>query len=390
MIRNALKSAAALAVAVCLFPTTCVLAQDGGSSTATGISRLMNPAVSLNTLLLGQVSDRNATREANTIGLQEMEMQFSAVVDPFWTADVIVAFHQEHTEETEDAEADAHGAHYAVDIEKAMVEYQNMPRGLGLRIGHDYLPFGKYAPLHTHQFPFVHAPVGVVAFTGDHSLSGTGAELAWTVPLPWWAELKAYGVASTAEVFDGESRDLVYGARLNNLWDTSDDSTLELGFSALTGPGALHEDGEGGTYGLYGADLTWKWLDGATTGGAALNVVAEVLLPDPEHGEGDPLGFAGHVQYRFARQWWLGAGFSLARDTEFEPGHDHAAEAAADAEHGLHELREWKANLTLAPSEFSAVRLEVFRAEAVDDDYEDLGAALQVNFTIGSHPAHAY
>ena len=60
------------------------------------------------------------------------------------------------------------------------------------------------------------------------------------------------------------------------------------------------------------------------------------------------------------------------------------------AERGLHELREWKANLTLAPSEFSAVRLEVFRAEAVDDDYEDLGAALQVNFTIGSHPAHAY
>ncbi len=358
-----------------------VVAQGGASSTATGISRLMNPSISLNALLLGQVSRDVPTREANQIGLQEMEIQFSSVVDPFWTANLIVAMHPGHGHD----DADAHTADFAIDVEQAIVEYRNMPRHFGLRVGKDFLGFGKQIPLHTHNFAFVKAPVGIAAFVGDHGLTETGLELAWNAPLPWWTEVTAYATSATAELFDHESRDLVYGARLSNLWDTSAASTLEFGLSGLTGPGAAHGAAHpAGRWNMYGADLTWKWLPGTTTGGPALNFTNEVLLPDPEHKDGDPLGFYSHLQYRFARQWWFGVGGSMAQDAL--PEHDHTG--ATD--HDLRTIRSVKANVTLTPSEFSAVRLEVYYDEDKDGGFRDLGAYLQVNFTIGSHPAHLY
>jgi hypothetical protein len=357
-----------------------VHAQNAASTTATGISRAMNPAISVNTLLLGRVSRDDPSREANGIDLQEMEMQFTSIVDPFWTADLVVALHPEHGHEGEGA----HG--YAVDFEVARLEYRNMPRGLGLNIGKDYLNFGKHVPLHTHQYAFVEAPIGVMAFTGDHGLAGVGAELAWNVPLPWYAELSGYAVQSKAEIFDHESRDLVYGGRLSNLWDTSDASTVEFGLSALTGPGAGHEDEPGGRLGLYGADLTFKWLSTSRSQGPALNWTNEVLLPDPATKEGYPLGLYSHLQYRFARQWWFGAGYSRANDFEL---HDHEGEEPAEEE-GLLTVNEYKGNFTWTPSEFSAVRLEVWYQKDTTGEYEDLGAGLQVNFTIGSHPAHLY
>ncbi len=373
-------SVAALAV-FCL--PGLIWAQGGASSTATGISRLMNPAISLNTLLLGQTSRDIKTSEANQLGLQEMEIQFSSVVDPFWNADLIVAMHPEDAQE--DADAEAHSAGYAIDIEKAIVEYRGMPRGFGLRVGKDYLNFGKQIPLHTHNFAFVKAPVGISAFVGEHGLTETGVELAWNAPLPWWAEVTVYATSATAEIFNPTSRDLAYGGRLSNFWDTSESSTLEFGLSALTGPGTVHEmDIPAGRWNMYGADLTWKWISGTSTGGPALYFTNEILLPDPEHKEGDPLGFYSHLQYRFGRQWWLGLGASVARDTE--PEHDHEVAEV----HGLSTIRQVKANVTLAPSEFSAIRLGVHYDEEEDGDFEDLGAYVQVNFTIGSHPAHAY
>jgi hypothetical protein len=360
-------------------------AQEGTSTTATGISRALNPAISVNTLLLGRVSRDDPSREANTIDLQEMEVQFTSIVDPFWTADLVLAVHPEHGHEEEGHEGEgAHG--YALDVEVARVEYRNMPRNLGLVLGKDYLNFGKHNPLHTHQFAFVEAPIGVRAFLGDHGLSGVGAEAAWNVPLPWFAELSGYAAASKAEIFDHESRDLVYGGRLSNLWDTSDASTIEFGLSALTGPGAGHEEEPGGRLGVYGADLTFKWLSMSRTQGPALTWTNEVILPDPEEKEGDPRGLYSHLQYRFARQWWFGAGYSRADDFEMH----HHGEGEEEEEHGLMTVNEYKGNFTWTPSEFSAVRFEVWYQKDTTGEYEDLGAGLQVNFTIGSHPAHLY
>ncbi len=137
---------------------------------------------------------------------------------------------------------------------------------------------------------------------------------------------------------------------------------------------------------MYVLVLSWKWLSVTATGGTALILVNEVLRSDLDIKHGRPLGFYSHVQYRFARQWWVGLGGSLARDAN--PLHDHDEEV--DEAEGLRTIKQVRANLTLSPSEFSAVRLEVHYDQDTQSDYQDLSVFLQVNFTIGSHPAHAY
>ena len=140
MIAGALVLCAHLAV------PAATLAGDETSTTATGVSRAMNPAISVNSLVMGQVSRDDDSVEANTIDLQEMEMQFTSIVDPFWKADLVVAVHPEHGHDGEEA----HG--YAVDLEVARLEYLNMPRGLGLTLGKDYVGFGKHLPLQSPIF----------------------------------------------------------------------------------------------------------------------------------------------------------------------------------------------------------------------------------------------
>lgn len=368
----------------------------GQSTTATGVSRDFNPAISVNTLLLGRVADNSTDRAVNGADLQEAEAQFTAIVDPFWKANLVFAVHPQHEhahDEAEDAEHEAGG--YTGHVEVAYVDGQEIPGGFALRLGKDYLPFGKHAPLHTHQYPFVDAPVAVRTFLGDHGLTDTGVRLAHDLPLPWYADLEGYAVDGKASIFDAESRDPALGARLVNLFDLSDDTTVEVSGSWLRGPMAAeylmaHEEaGPGGDLQVWGADLTWKWVSSAATRGPALTVTGELIVPRPEEGAGDPLGWYAVARYRFARNWWLGLGTGAMKQdlpAEEHEGHDedHAGLWAWE------EVQEYKANLTWVPSEFSAVRLEVAHFADQVGDADDTLVSLQMNFTIGSHPAHLY
>jgi len=344
----------------------------GGSSTATGVSRQMNPAISLNALFLGQWNGDTPTGDENFIKFQEAEIQFTSVVDPFWVADVVLAFHPAHAHEGEEA----HGLE--TDIEMAALQSTFMPAGFGLTLGKFFVPFGRHAVLHTHQMPFTRAPLAQSNILGDHGLKEIGALLEYTVPLPWWSDLSVYGVNGDAEIFDTADRDPVFGAHWSNLWDVSDGGTIEIGGSWLNGPAALHEDLPG-TLEVKGLDLTWKWESVSRSHGPAAQISAELLS---SNSEGDPFGWFIHGQTRFHRNWWLGLGYGRMDNVE-EHHHDHK-------EHALADWQEMKAALTFVASEFSSLRAEVSRVEEIDGEDSDLRVSVQWNFTIGSHPAHLY
>ncbi len=340
------------------------------SSTLTGASRSMNPAISVNGLIRGQASRDNPTGDLNGFKIDGVEVQFTSMVDPFWKANFNIGMHPAHAH---DGEEDAHAEGMVVHVEEGYIDGQSLPGGLGLRVGKFALPFGKHAPLHMHQFPFSDAPVVIAAFLGDHIFSDTGAMGTVTVPVPWYADLRIYGVSGEAKPFDAHNKNLAGGGRLTNLWDVTEDATLELSGSYLHGPDARHP-GKNKKVDMYGADLTWKWISSARTGGPAFNVTVEALWPDYEEGEGDPWGWYGLAQFRFHRNWWLGVG----------TGHE-------DHDHGLKgDLREYKVNLTFAPSEFSALRAEMVYYQDKVTMEDDLRFIVQANFTIGSHPAHLY
>lgn len=339
----------------------------GASSTATGVSNAMNPAISLNALFLGQWNDDTPTAHENFVKLQEAEIQLTSVVDPFWTADVVLAFHPAHAHDGEEA----HGME--TDLELATLTSTAMPAGLGLTLGRFYLPVGRHAVLHTHQYGFSRAPLAQQLILGDHGLTEIGAKVDATLPLPWWSEVAVYGVNGDAEIFDAEDRSPAYGAHWSNLWDLTDDATFELGGSYLAGPAARHED-LAGELNLLGVDATWKWVASGRSQGPAAEVSVEAYLPDADNAAADPTGWFALGQYRVHRDWWLGAGYGRVNDVEV---------AGTD-------WSEWRAAATYAPSHFSSLRAEVSRIEEIDGAASDLRVAVQWNFTIGSHPAHLY
>lgn len=352
------------------------------SGTLSGVSRNLNPAISVNGLLRGQVSSLDDSADLNGFLMDGVETQFTAVVDPFWKANVNLGIHPEHHEEDT---ADAHGVTYATHVEGAYLDSQALPGGWGLRAGRFRLPFGKHKQLHMHQFPFADSPVGLDAFLGDHGLIENGVQVGHALPLPWFSDLVGFAASGDAEIFDAEDRDPAWGGRLVNVWDVSPDATLELSGSFLHGVDGRHP-GEGMAVDFWGADLTWKWVSSARTGGPAVTLTGELLLPDYEEGPGDPRGWYALGQYRFQRNWWVGVGIGQAKaadgdEEEAEAGHDHGFAG---------EMWEYKVNLTFAPSEFSFVRGEAgYYEDKITGDHDWRGL-VQVNFTIGSHPAHLY
>lgn len=354
------------------------------SSTLTGVSRAMNPAVSVNGLFRGQVSSQDNSAGVNGFLMDGVEAQFTSIVDPFWKANVTIGIHPHHGhDEVEEA---AHGVEYATHVEEAYLDGRSLPGGMALRAGRFLLPFGKVKPIHMHQFPFADAPVGISAFLGDHGLSENGLQLGYALPLPWFSDLIAYGVSGDAEVFDAGDRAPAWGGRLINLWDLSEDATVELSGSFLQGIDGRHP-GEGMGADFWGVDLSYKWVSSAVTAGPALTLTGEVVIPRYDEGPADPLGWYALAQYRFERRWWLGLGLGQAKAL----AGDEAEEDHEDHHHGFEgEMWEYKLNLTFTPSEFSFIRGEVGYYEDKVTGSHDWRGLVQINFTIGSHPAHLY
>jgi hypothetical protein len=369
-----------LAMVLAALPDLPATAQSA-SSTATGVSNTFNPAISVNGLFCGQVSRDSDLPEYNRIALQEAEAQFTAIVDPFWKANIVAAVHPAHAHEDEEAQHSEAGG-VELDLEEAYIDGRSLPAGLALRLGKFYLPFGKQVPLHTHQFPFVEAPVAIQVFLGDHGLTEPGARLEATVPLPWYSNLATYAVNGDAEIFDAENRDLAFGGRWNNLWDLSTAATLELGGSYLRGPAAASWE-SGSHLDVYGMDLTYKWISPRRSQGPALTLQGELIFPRPQGRPGHPLGWYAEAEYRVLRNWWLGATTGQA-----DPDLPLAAGAPEFGDGLAGRVNEYKFDVTFVPSEFSDLRAEVAYYDSETKD--DLRFLVQWNFTIGSHPAHLY
>jgi hypothetical protein len=352
------------------------------STTATGVSNAFNPAISVNTLLLGQMADSSPERDYNQIDLQEAEVQFTSIVDPYWKANLVFAIHP----------ADE-GTGYGGDVEAAYVDGTSLPGGFGLRLGKDFVPFGKHVPLHTHQFPFVRAPLAIAAFLGADGPSEAGVRVSHEIPLPWYTDVTVYGVDGRAEIFDGDDPDLAWGGRWDNVWDVGDEATFEVGGSYLRGPQSPANlappdstTAAAGDLTIWGVDATFKWISAARSKGPALTLTGEVVVPRSEGAANDPFGWYALAQYRFASNWWCGVEAGAA-DLD-RPA--HPAPAGDGALFAWENAREYKLNVTWVPSEFSAVRVEAARYDDLVGNADDWLFCAQVNFTIGSHPAHLY
>jgi hypothetical protein len=346
-------------IMVLLIPAATALAQDQGSTTVTGTSREFNPAISLNSLLLA--SWRDPRSDLDGLEVQELELAMSAVVDPYFTADVFVAY-----------EPDPEGPEAEVAIEEVFVTTTSLPAGLAVRGGRFFIPFGRHNQLHAHLFPLVEAPLAVRSILAEESAGDVAVEAQYSPDLSWYLNLRGFvGDGAVEGVFDGASRELALGGRAESLWDLTEATTFEAGASIWDGVYA--ESPSRRT--LFGADVRLKYRDPRTNQGRIVDWVTE-LVWDHVADRNGKVGLYTVARYRFARVWWVGAGYSWS---SFIP------EGTSNRENE-HEVR---GQLAFAQSEYTALRADLSWLDPAESERE-VAIQFQLNFNIGSHPTHSY
>jgi hypothetical protein len=295
-------------------------------------------------------------------------------VDPYWTLSGNIVFLGDKT----------------VDPEEIWVRNTSLP-SVQLKLGNLRGTFGKHGLLHTHAFPFVQAPVIMANTIGEEGFKAAGLEAAWLTPLPWYAELTggAYGATPQDEDhpldFGSSAHDNIpYLGHFKNQFDVNDETTMELGASTLQGRGS-----DGRQHGAYGGDLTFRNVPAKNSNRRGWILQGEYLQKTSSSGGGsyrrESDGGYASLQYRLSQVWWMGVRGESARQSFT----DFAVDAAGDPVAA--KVNRGSVNLAWTPSEFSFVRLEYSHATADAGIHPtDDRIMIQMSYTIGYHPAHAY
>lgn len=309
--------------------------------------------------------------------LQVLELSFGQPVDPYFRLDGHLAVSE-------------HG----LEIEEVYATTLALPGRLQLRAGQFLTRFGRANALHGHQRDFVDTPLVVGRFLGAEGNRGVGLEGSVLLPLPWFVELAvatttAHG-AETAPSFLGDReldvrgpQDLQWTATLEQFWALSPAVGLFGGLSWATGP---NPTGPGNRTELYGADLHLKLKPSGRFSEIVLQgevVGRRAQVPGDLRVDG---GAHAQITWRFRPRWTLAGRWERGSATVDAHGHVVAHPASP----------EWTAPrdrvaaaLTLQPTEFSRVRLQVAR-DAPGWRDPSHAAFLQLSFGAGSHGAHTY
>jgi len=335
-------------------------------------SNLANPSIGMNALFTGQAA-RNLN-QPYSLGFDEAEISLISVVDPYWTLTSNIVFLPDGT----------------VDPEEIWARSTNIP-SIQLKLGKIRGSFGKHGLLHTHGFPFIQAPIIMANTIGNEGFKDAGIEAAWLTPLPWFSELTGgvyQGIAADDEHpldFGSTAHDNTpYLGHFKNQFDLNDATTLELGQSFLQGRGS-----DGLMHSALGGDLTVRNVPLKDSNRRGWILQGEYIQKGSSAGgyTKEQRGGYASFQYRLSQLWWAGVRGEQARDSFTDFLVDGAGAPVAG------KVTRGSVDVMWAPSEFSFMRLEYSHAKADDGnglEPSDDRIMLQISYTIGYHPAHAY
>ncbi len=330
-----------------------------------GISNLFNPAMSVNGLFLGAATSKRHLDEGElrtSLAIQELELQLTANVDPYFFANLILAMPEGE----------------GIELEEGYVVPSEQPFGVQARIGKLKAPFGRENPLHAHALPFVDKSLAGEAVFGEEGLSEVGLELSYLFPFPWYSLLSGGVIDGGNEVVFGSEYqyDLAGYANLRNVFDLTDDATFELGGSYTAGNNLERDLSQ-----VFGAHLVLRWRPAREAQTREAIVVVEGLWATRPNGglaADDLAGGYAYAQWRLTQRWYTAARF------------DYVGLVDTGEREARGVTRRGSAIVVFAPTEFSAVRLQISAVEEPDRRHLVYQGLAQLNFTLGAHPAHTY
>lgn len=252
------KSLLMLLVAA-LLPGLPASGQQSSGASITGISRSFNPAISVNTLFYAMASSEDsqlwpAMGLEPGMHLQEASVEMTSNVDVYLTSKLVLSAEEEG----------------GVEIEEAYVSTLQLPVPVTIKGGKMLNTFGKHNLYHLHHMAFAEPPL-ILAQVFGPDLNEVSVEASYLVPVPWYMDLTAGVLNGENEyLFQGDEQDdYSYLVHLDNVWGLTDELTMRLGGSFLTGEKGLHYPDQDHSpvpatideiiSEVWGADLYLKW-----------------------------------------------------------------------------------------------------------------------------------
>lgn len=321
-------------------------------------SKIFNPDIAAVGNFVGAAGKSPGGGEPS-LNMQEAELSFQAVVDPYARADFFVTLGPDE-----------------VALEEGTITFPTLPGGFLTKVGKMRDAFGKVNGQHPHTLPWVDRPLATKNLTGgEDGLADAGISVARLIPNPWlFLEATGQVYQGNSEVFKARARrDLAYVGHLRAYQDLGESTNIDLGGSIAYGHNGVTDDT---TTRLVGVDATLRWKPlrrSIYTHFLARGEVTWSRVGEPG-GALDAVGGYGYLEYQFARRWTAGLRYD---DSE-------RAEAPRLRDTGGSFI------LTFKPSEFSLVRAQYRRTTFAGNDSPENELLFQFLFAIGAHGAHAF
>jgi TolA-binding protein len=333
---------------------------------------------------------------------RNIELAFDGAVDPYFEGFANIVFKLDNDNET------------SVEVEEAFMQTTGLPFNLQLKGGQFFAAFGRLNPTHPHTWDFADTPLVSGLFLGPDGLRGVGAQISWTLPLPWYSQLilaSQNGRGSTGFSFrnpgdsgmffdrittDREVRglqDFVWIPRFENSFNLSETQTVLAGVSGAFGS---NETGADSRTQIYGADLLYKWKSARAEGGFPfVKWQTEFMYRRFEAGYGandsfpvaetfHDWGLYSQVLWGFKKGWVVGirGDYVHMQDSMFTDDLDRQSRYRISA------------NLTWYPTEFSKLRLQ-YNHDFLEENFflserQVDSLFLQFEFILGAHGAHKF
>ena len=294
----------------------------------------------------GDHEEGHAHNLEDGFSVQEVEIYFKSNIDPYWTGNVSLGIAQ-------------HEGAFDLDLEEAFVESLFIPK-LTVRMGKFYAFLGRHNNLHTHYYPFIDPPLINQTLFGFHGWNGSGASLAYLSPLPWYSEFMVQGFYSHSK--EEKLSGVLF---FKNLWDLSDQSTLELDLSYGAGIKNYKH--------LCNAALVWKWKALGSIKNHSVAWTTEFTQALEESSSKGVGGLSSYVQWQFVKNWWL----------------EGRAEYISRPKLDSMDIQKYSVLLAFAATEYSAFRLQYSAGQEENGEWGH-SVLIQSNMSLGTHPAHLY
>ncbi len=333
---------------------------------------------------------------------RNIELAFDGAVDPYFEGFANIVFKLDNDNETE------------IEVEEAFLQTTNLPFNLQLKGGQFFAAFGRLNPTHPHTWDFADAPLVIGRLLGPDGLRGVGAQISWTLPLPWYSQFlfavqngrggTGYSFRNPGEdgIFFGRMttdrelrglQDFVWIPRLENSFNLSETQTVLIGASGAFGS---NDTGWNTRTQIYGGDLLYKWKSSRAEGGFPfVKWQTEVMYRRFEAGRGmddtfpvtetfHDWGMYSQVVWGFKKGWVAGVrgDYLQMADSQFTDDPDRQSRSRVSL------------NLTWYPTEFSKIRLQ-YNHDFLEENFfladRNVDSVfLQFEFILGAHGAHKF